>query len=198
MSEAERVTKVVNVHSQPVSVRILRDSKGAYRWEIEVYAEDESKALAMVNALDSKLRAMFLEAEAPKPLLAVSGEKLAGTAEQSPSISVKDGGIEVAEIVASGKDTRIEFSKELRISPEHPAIKSFLLGKYLKPMAEEQGLSIALDVEDGALKAVKISPCLKRINVDEMEKKILWAIRKSSGSSSGGAGSQGMEGSRNG
>ncbi|MEM3921311.1 MAG: hypothetical protein QXG25_00270 [Nitrososphaerota archaeon] len=125
-------------------------------------------------------RDMFLEATSPKPAAEAAGVKPSSAAESSPGVSVRDGGVDVAWIITGGRETRIEFSRGLKISPEHPAIKSFLLGEYLKPMAGEQGSSITLDVEDGALKAIRISPGLKRINVGEMGKRILWAIRRSS------------------
>lgn len=123
---------------------------------------------------------MFLEATSPKPAAEAAGVKPSSAAESSPGVSVRDGGVDVAWIITGGRETSIEFSRGLKISPEHPAIKSFLLGEYLKPMAGEQGSSITLDVEDGALKAIRISPGLKRINVGEMGKRILWAIRRSS------------------
>ncbi|MEM4021065.1 MAG: hypothetical protein QXI18_01635 [Nitrososphaerota archaeon] len=130
--------------------------------------------------IGSGLRDAFLEATSPKPAAEAAGVKPSSAAESSPGVSVRDGGVDVAWIITGGRETRIEFSRGLKISPEHPAIKSFLLGEYLKPMAGEQGSSITLDVEDGALKAIRISPGLKRINVGEMGKRILWAIRRSS------------------
>ncbi|MEM2370760.1 MAG: hypothetical protein QXH51_07650 [Candidatus Bathyarchaeia archaeon] len=186
MDGEEKITKILNIHHQPIFIKVLRDFRGKYGWEIEVYSEDELNALTMIDTIDNKLRVMFLGVMAPKPVSEAIRGKSANTTNPSTKILVEDGDVKVAEIITNSRETRIEFSKELEISPEHPAVKNFLINKYLKPLAEEQGSSISLEEDGGVLKMIKISPRLKRINVGEMEKKILWAIRKSSQKKGGG------------
>ena len=61
MSEEEvRVTRVVNIHAQPVNITLIRGQRGVYRWQIVVHAEDIEAALDMLDKLDKKLRTKYL------------------------------------------------------------------------------------------------------------------------------------------
>ena len=54
-----RETRVVNVHQQPISVRLTRGAKGAYRWEIQVHASEPAEALHLLDYLDEELKRRY-------------------------------------------------------------------------------------------------------------------------------------------
>ena len=54
-----RETRVVNVHQQPVSVKLVKGSKGSYRWEIQVHASEPAEALHLLSYLNDELNRRY-------------------------------------------------------------------------------------------------------------------------------------------
>ena len=60
MGEAEtKTTNVVSRYAQPYRVKLSKDGKGVYRWEIEVNEVNPDGLLYALDYLDSELRKRF-------------------------------------------------------------------------------------------------------------------------------------------
>jgi len=67
MSSEERITRVINEHKQPVTVKLTKGAKGVYRWEIQVNAESPLQALMQIYEIDQKLRHRYSHPQ-PNPM----------------------------------------------------------------------------------------------------------------------------------
>ena len=45
---------------QKESVKLVRNAKGSYQWEIKLHIEDDAKALKRLEDLDLKLREIYI------------------------------------------------------------------------------------------------------------------------------------------
>ncbi len=60
MSESEtKTTNVVSRYAQPYRVKLSRDGKGVYRWEIEVNEANPDAVLYALDYLDGELRTRY-------------------------------------------------------------------------------------------------------------------------------------------
>jgi len=63
MEPEQKITNVVQKFAQPITVKLKRNARGQYQWEVEVADSSADGALYTLDFLDAELRSRYISVE---------------------------------------------------------------------------------------------------------------------------------------
>lgn len=177
----EKITRVITSHLEPISIRLLRDKEGKYRWEIEVHTDNKEEAIGLLKSLDKMLREKFIE------------ESKAGYVGRATDISEPSVAKEKEEkkiyTIANIRRYGITYARAtifentIYINPSFDNIKindkaiNFLKNS-LKSFAEKENFDFQIIEDNGILKKIVIKGKVSEDTMKNIFGKIAWAFEK--------------------
>jgi hypothetical protein len=178
MSRKPRGFKVMVEEAYPVSLRVARTSRGAYRWDIEVKASSIQEAESSIEKIDEWCRMKFMAPYSMAGDVATSKPSEIDSLPSELAFSIKYRGHNLGKIILDHDKTIVKIDDSCRIKLEDPAISSFLIRKVVYPICERlQAKCNPIEV-DGYLREIVIDKPLSGEDADEFIKSARWAITK--------------------
>jgi hypothetical protein len=178
MSKKNRVLSILVEEAYPVSLRVCRTSRGAYRWDIEVKAQSLDEAESSIEKIDEWCRMKFM---APSSIIGDGATSKNPEASGLPSelvFSIKYKGHALGRIILSSDKTIVEIDDSCRIKLGDPAISSFLVKKVINPICGRLQARWNPVELDGYLKKIVIDKPLSGEDAGEFVRSVRWAIVK--------------------
>jgi hypothetical protein len=180
MSE-ERITRVITSHLEPISIRLLRDKEGKYRWEIEVHTDNKEEAIGLLKSLDKMLREKFIEGKEESGYVGritdISEPNVAKEKEEKKKYIIADirrYGISYAR--ATIFENTIYINPKFNIKIDDKAIK-FLINS-LKEISSEEKFDYQIIEDNGILKKIIIKGKVSEDTLKKIFGKISWSFEK--------------------
>jgi hypothetical protein len=181
MSE-ERITRVITSHLEPISIRLLRDKEGKYRWEIEVHTDNKEEAIGLLKSLDKMLREKFIEGKEESGYVGritdISEPNIAKEKEEKKKCIITDirrSGISYARATIIENTVYIS-PKFSNIKIDDKAIK-FLINS-LKEIAEKEKFDYQIIEDNGILKKIIIKGKVSEDTLKKIFGKIAWSFER--------------------
>ena len=174
---------------QNQTTKKLADLKAYLEKRLAEHEEEIKTLRSFLETVDSLLaEKSYRKVEIPRAVVdAVSRQ---ATTPQGQVITTMSG-VVLAEVFVEGSSLRIVPSKTLKLDPNAPPLKAFLLGKVLEPMriSDEEAirkrglspdnvLSYKVDQEVGVLKQLQIDNYGDERRLNEIRNAVRWALRK--------------------
>jgi mannitol-specific phosphotransferase system IIBC component len=181
--DEERITRVITSHLEPISIRLLRDKEGKYRWEIEVHTDNKEEAIGLLKSLDKMLREKFIEGKEEESgyvgrITDISEPNVAKEKEERKKYIIADirrSGISYARATIIENTIYIN-PKFSNIKIDDKAIK-FLINS-LKEIAEKEKFDYQIIEDNGILKKIIIKGKLSEDTLKKIFGKISWSFEK--------------------
>jgi len=177
-SRRPRGFRVMVEEAYPVSLRVARTSRGAYRWDIEVKAASPEEAEESVRRLDEWCRGMFMAPSSEAGGVAPPGQPTTANPLPEPAFSIKHKGRVLGSIILGHEKTIIRLDSSCKVKLEDPAISSFLIGKVIKPLCDRLQAKWSPVEVDGYLREIVIDRPLEGDDAASLIKSTRWAIIK--------------------
>jgi len=180
--DEERITRVITSHLEPISIRLLRDKEGKYKWEIEVHTDNKEEAIGLLKSLDKMLREKFIEGKEESGYVGritdVSEPIVAKEKEEKKKYIITDirrSGISYARATIIENTIYIN-PKFSNIKIDDKAIK-FLINS-LKEIAEKEKFDYQIIEDNGILKKIIIKGKVSEDTLKKIFGKISWSFEK--------------------
>jgi hypothetical protein len=178
MSRKSRGFKVMVEEAYPVSLKIFRNSRGVYRWEIDVKASSIEEAENSAHKIDEWCRSVFTAPSAKAGDVATSRELTIANPLPEPVFPIKYRGRILGKIMLGHDKTVVKIDDSCRIKLEDPAISSFLIKRVIYPICDKlQAKWNPMEV-DGYLREIVIDKPLYGEDAGEFIESARWAIKK--------------------
>jgi hypothetical protein len=178
MSRRPRGFRVMVEEAYPVSLRVARTSRGAYRWDIEVKAASPEEAEESVRRLDEWCKGAFVAPSGKAGDVAPPGQPTTINPLPEPAFSIKYRGRVLGTIILGHDKTIIRLDDSCKVKLEDPAIASFLINKVIKPLCDRLKTSWSPVESDGYLREIVIDRPLEGDDAARLIKSTQWAITK--------------------
>jgi hypothetical protein len=162
----------------PVSLRVARTSRGAYRWDIEVKAPSPEEAEESVRRLDEWCRGMFMAPSSGIGDVAPPGQPTTINPLPEPAFPIRHKGRVLGTIILGHDKTTIKLDDSCKVRLDDPAISSFLIGKVIKPLCDRLQAKWSPVESDGYLREIAIDRPLEGDDAASLIKSTRWAIIK--------------------
>jgi hypothetical protein len=180
--DEERITRVLTSHLEPISIRLLRDKEGKYRWEIEVHTDNKEEAVGLLKSLDKMLREKFIEGKEGKSgyvgrATDVSEPNVAKEKEEKKKYIIADirrYGISYAR--ATIFENTVYINPKFDIKIDDRATK-FLMNS-LKGISSEEKFDYQIIEDNGILKKIIIKGKVSEDTLKKIFGKIAWSFEK--------------------
>jgi hypothetical protein len=118
MSRKPRGFKVMVEEAYPVSLRVARTSRGAYRWDIEVKASSIQEAESSIEKIDEWCRMKFMATSSMVEDAATSKPSQIDSLPSEPAFSIKYRGHTLGKIILDHDKTIVKIDDSCRIKLE--------------------------------------------------------------------------------
>jgi hypothetical protein len=175
--KAKRFNVIVK-EAYPVSLKVTRTSRGAYRWDIEVKASSIEEAENSAHKIDEWCRSVFMAPPAEAGDVATSREPTIANPLPEPVFPIKYRGHILGKITLGHDRTVVKIDDSCRIKLEDPAISSFLIKRVIYPICGKLQAKWNPVRVDGYLKEIVIDKPLYGEDAGEFVRSVRWAIVK--------------------
>jgi hypothetical protein len=162
----------------PVSLRVARTSRGAYRWDIEVKAASPEEAEDSVRRLDEWCRGMFMAPSSEAGGVAPLGQPTTANPLPEPAFPIEHKGRVLGTIILGHDKTTIKLDDSCKVRLDDPAISSFLIGKVIRPLCDRLRANWSPVESDGYLREIAIDKPLSGDDAVSLIRATRWAITK--------------------
>jgi len=177
-SRRPRGFRVMVEEAYPVSLRVARTSRGAYRWDIEVKAASPEEAEESVRRLDEWCRGMFMAPSSGIGDVAPPGQSITINPLPEPAFPIEHKGRVLGTIILGHDKTTIKLDDSCKVRLDDPAISSFLIGKVIRPLCDRLQAHWSPIESGGCLKEIAIDKPLSGNDAVSLIKSARWAITK--------------------
>jgi len=178
MSRRPRGFRVMVEEAYPVSLRVARTSRGAYRWDIEVKAASPEEAEDSIRRLDEWCRGIFMASSSKAGDVAPPGQPVTINPLPEPAFPIEHKGHVLGRIILGHEKTIIRLDDSCKVKLEDPAIASFLISKVIRPLCDRLRANWSPVESDGYLREIVIDKPLSGDDAVSLIKAARWAITK--------------------
>jgi hypothetical protein len=178
MSRRPRGFRVMVEEAYPVSLRVARTSRGAYRWDIEVKAASPEEAEDPAQRLDEWCRSVFTAPSGKAGDVAPPGQSITINPLPEPAFSIKYRGHVLGRIILGHEKTIIRLDDSCKVRLEDPAISGFLIDRVIKPLCDRLRAKWSPVESDGYLREIVIDKPLSGDDAVSLIRATRWAITK--------------------
>jgi hypothetical protein len=178
MFRRPRGFRVMVEEAYPVSLRVARTSRGAYRWDIEVKAASPEEAEESIRRLDEWCRGIFMASSSKAGDVASPEQPVTINPLPEPAFSIKHKGRVLGRIILGHEKTIIRLDGSCKVRLDDPAISSFLIGKVIRPLCDQLRANWSPVESDGYLREIVIDKPLSGDDAVSLIKSARWAITK--------------------
>jgi hypothetical protein len=178
MSRKPRGFRVMVEEAYPVSLRVARTSRGAYRWDIEVKASSIEEAENSAQRLDEWCRSVFMAPSSKAGDVAPPGQPTTINPLPEPALPIEHKGHVLGRIILGHEKTIIRLDDSCKVRLDDPAVASFLIDKVIKPLCDRLQAKWSPVESDGYLREIVIDKPLFGEDAVEVIKAAKWALAK--------------------
>jgi len=178
MSRKPRGFSVIIEEAYPISLRVMRTSRGLYRWEAEVKGISLEQVEDYIHKLDEWCRERFESVSQKAEAAATPKPSEAANPLPEIALPIRYREHDLGKVILGHDRTTIRISDSYKVKLEDPAISKFLIQRVINPLCEKYNVHCNTIEKDGYLREIVIDKPLFGKDAERIIESARWAITK--------------------